>query len=120
MKKLKTIYSIEEWGEILSFCHKNKKIKYNDQKWKSLFGISFSTMQMIWYYLSSFYNQNISKMNCIIQPIHLVWTIYFSKVYPSWLVISVYFSVDPKTIRKWINIIIKMIPCSLKKKVILI
>jgi hypothetical protein len=69
---LKTFYSIEEWDDLLGFYHQNRKPKYNDPRWKNFFGISFSTLQLIWYYISVYYKLNFIKLeNEPIKPIHL-------------------------------------------------
>lgn len=112
MKNIKTIFSLEEWNLILSFYHQNRKIKYNDSRWHSIFGISFSTLQLIWFYIATYFNIN-QQFSFIIKPIHLIWTLYYLKINNTWLATSLTLRSDPKTLRKWINIIIRLIPRAL-------
>jgi hypothetical protein len=112
---MKNFYSVDEWTKILKFYFNNRKVRYNDQRWRSNFGVSFSTLQKIWYYISRYIFSNRDKINYIIYPIHLIWTLYFLKINMNWFVASTFLCSDPKTLRKWIYIVVKIINVALKK-----
>jgi hypothetical protein len=74
-----------------------KYFKYSEQHFIAHFGVSPSTVLKIW--------NLVVEANCIqigIQKKHLLWTLLYLKVYPTFDVLSTLTDSDPKTLRKWI------------------
>ena len=71
--------------------------KYDRRKIKSLFGLNAETIILLWAILNE-----ISLIELQIEPIHLLWCLYFLKNYPSCDVSSNYWKVDVKTLRLYI------------------
>jgi len=49
--------------------------KLNDAYWKAHFGVSFSTLKLLWYYLAQKYNEDQPDYRLL--PKYLIWCLYF-------------------------------------------
>jgi len=88
-----------------------RKPVWNDKKWMAHFGVSFSTLKRLWYYMSTYYNNNLLNHNMF--PRYLIWTLYLLKVYSTWLVTTTFCKCDIKTAQKWIWRIIDLLNLSI-------
>jgi hypothetical protein len=73
------------------FCYHSHLI-LNEENFRSLFGVGLQTVMFSWLILKKL---DMEKIN----PIHLLWTLYFLKFYPTSRNIW-YFNVDRKTFKK--------------------
>ena len=64
-------------------------------RFRSLFGVSFQCLLSLWDFLQQNGHQHFSKE-------HVLWALYFLKVYPIETVASCFFGATEKTWRKWV------------------
>src|SRR5689334_5252900 len=72
------------------------------RRFRALFGVSFQILLSLW---------DILQQNAPVQfrREHLLWGLYFLKVYPTETVASCFFAVTEKTWRKWIFVVVQAI-----------
>ena len=70
--------------------------EWDDRKFAAHFGIAKETMKILWLHIQSLDTDGIFKLK------HLLWTLYFMKVYNSSDVSASFWKVDPKTYSKWV------------------
>jgi DDE superfamily endonuclease len=88
-------------------------IIWNGPLFKSHFGVTFSTLRMIWWHIAKYYN--LHKLDYSLLPKHLLWALHFMKSYETWNVLTTYCRADKKTIQLWVWRIIELIPLSMPK-----
>lgn len=71
----------------------------SDRRFRATFGVSLSVATAIWeLVLASYFTFELK-----ISPMHLLWTLYFLKVYPTADVAAGRCVCDEKTFRKYVN-----------------
>lgn len=68
--------------------------EYNPRAWMAKYGASPETCLILWSFIS------ISPFGHLVQPIHLLWLLYWLKVYPTWDEFSSTIGVDRKAARQ--------------------
>jgi hypothetical protein len=80
---------------ITNFFTENSSIVLNEENFRALFGVGLQTVLFSWILLLKV------DGDVEIEPVHLLWTLYFLKQYPIsrnvW-----YFKVDRKTFKKYV------------------
>jgi hypothetical protein len=100
---------LEKWKKIgFVFFHKNKQNtsmeqfngifgdSYNVRQVSSLFGVSPETITILWL----LFNQ--MELCFVLQPVHLLWALYFLKHYPTCDAAAHHWQCDVKTYRLYI------------------
>jgi len=80
---------------ITTFFIQNSSISLNEENFRALFGVGIQTVLFSWGILLK------TETDMEIQPVHLLWTLYFFKHYPISRNIW-YFKVDKKTFKKYV------------------
>lgn len=83
------IHTIKSFGN--NYLH-NKE--YNPRAWMAKFGASPETCLILWSFIV------LAASVQLVQPIHLLWLLYWLKVYPTWDEFSSTIGVDRKTARQ--------------------
>lgn len=93
-KSVSLLVTALEWFSLISsFLYGS--FKYNDAKFKAHFGISFSTIKYVWFYLAKYHNEN--KLDYKLHPKHLLWVLHWLKTYNTWYLTSSFTRADLKT-----------------------
>ena len=79
------------------------KRKHTPRRFKSHFGVTLEIAELIW---SKVENGDI-PLDYEFKAYHLLWVLYFLKVYPLQDCAEVFFNVDHKTYRFWVWRLIK-------------
>jgi hypothetical protein len=77
----------------------DKPSRLSNHKFKSLFLYNVRDVRALWAKL----DEGDMPFN---HPEHLLWTLYYLKVYPTWDQMAMTTSISEKTLRKWIGIVI--------------
>lgn len=106
----------DTFWNILVLRYVHGACKFNGTKWKAHFGISFSSLKILWFTLANNYNENNTEYH--LQPKHLIWTLYWLKVCSTWHTTTSFTKCDVKTAHLWIWRLIKLIPKCISVKII--
>lgn len=96
-----TLSNEELWKSIASAFI----VRYHERVFREHFGVSVKHVIEIWHHIAS---RNI-------QPVHLLWTLYFLKVYPTESVAAATLNTSPKTYRKVVREVIGLMNRRLPK-----
>jgi hypothetical protein len=78
--------------------------KLSDRQWQAMFGISVAVINFIWLQLA---------VTDVVEPIHLLWAIYYLRQYPTWDVMGAMWRVHPVTLQKAVWPVINSLAASL-------
>ena len=73
---------------------------YQERKFRAHFGISVAAATEIWSLVM------VQHWALPIDVCHLLWALYFLKVYPTWDVVAGYFRIDAKTAKKYCEFVV--------------
>ena len=83
--------------DFVTFVGDHFPVRFSHRTFRGLCGCSIYTAVVLWKGL-----QEIRVEEFTLTPIHLLWTLYFLKTYPTVEVATVMWQCDSKTFRLWI------------------
>ena len=81
----------------------DKPSRLSERKFKSLFLFSVEEVTELW----EFFEDTNKRALPFHKPEHLLWALYYLKVYPTWDQMSLTTGITEKTLRKWVSIVVK-------------
>ena len=82
-----------------------KPSRLSDRHFKSLFLLSVDEVTILWEFL----DDNYKKTMPFTRPEHLLFALYYLKVYPTWDQMATTTGRTEKTLRKWVGIVVEFL-----------
>ena len=82
----------------------DKPSRLSDRKFKSLFLFSVEEVTTLWEFFEETNKRGTLPFS---KPEHLLWALYYLKVYPTWDQMAMTTGITEKTLRKWVSIVVK-------------
>ena len=96
--------SIKYFGPPVKDClkWKSKVIRrFNERTFRSLFCLNCQEIYWLWRVLWN-HCEDKALVNPVTNIDHLMWTLYYWKIYPTWRNFSIQTGIDEKTLSKWV------------------